>query len=167
VARIIASQREIIASLKAFGYSNSAIGWHYSKLIVLIVVIGIVLGVFSGLYLGKNLALLYMDYYRFPFLDYHLQTEIILYSVGITLSVTLLGTIFAIRKATQLQPAEAMRPEVPQQYKISFIERLLLKDNLSQSSRMILRHFWRHPLKALGADLLKRRNYRINSTIKA
>ncbi len=162
VARIIASQREIIASLKAFGYSNWSIGWHYSQLIILIVLFGIFLGVSSGLYLGRNLALLYMDYYRFPYLDYQLQIEIILYSACITLAVTLLGTLFAIRKATQLQPAEAMRPEVPQRYNITFIERLGLnfgffgvfsykeqeQQHLSQSSRMILRHFARHPLKA-------------------
>ncbi|MCU7939380.1 MAG: ABC transporter permease [gamma proteobacterium symbiont of Bathyaustriella thionipta] len=152
VSRIISTQKEIIASLKAFGYSNWAIGFHYSQLILCIVIIGNISGVLSGLYLGKNLALLYMDYYRFPYLDYQLQTEVILYSIAITLIVTLLGTLFSVRKATQLQPAEAMRPEPPQHYRITLIERISfnfgLKAFLSQSTRMILRHFERHPLKA-------------------
>ncbi|NOQ65257.1 MAG: FtsX-like permease family protein [Methyloprofundus sp.] len=149
VGRIIASQREIIASLKAFGFSNMAIAFHYSKLIILIVCIGIVLGVSAGLILGNNLAHLYMEYYRFPYLDYQLQVKVILYSTSTTLVAALLGTWFSIRKAVQLQPAEAMRPEVPQRYNVTFIERLGIKKYLAQPSRMVLRHFERHPVKAL------------------
>ncbi|NOR81590.1 MAG: FtsX-like permease family protein, partial [Methyloprofundus sp.] len=148
VGRIIASQREIIASLKAFGFSNKAIAFHYSKLIILIVFIGIILGVSAGLILGNNLAHMYIEYYRFPYLDYQLQVKVILYSTGTTLIAALLGSWFSIRKAVQLQPAEAMRPEVPQRYSITFIERLGIKKYLAQPSRMVLRHFERHPVKA-------------------
>lgn len=148
VGRIIASQREIIASLKAFGFSNAAIAFHYSKLIILIVLIGVILGVSAGLILGNNLAHMYMEYYRFPYLDYQLQLKVILYSTSTTLVAALFGTWFSIRKAVQLQPAEAMRPEVPQRYSITLIERLGIKKYLSQPSRMVLRHFERHPVKA-------------------
>lgn len=147
VGRIIASQREIIATLKAFGFSNRSIAFHYSKLIILIVFIGIILGTAAGLILGNNLAQLYMEYYRFPYLDYQLQVQIILLSTGTTLIVALLGTWVSIRKAVQLQPAEAMRPEVPQRYNVTFVEHLGVKKYLSQPSRMVLRHFERHPVK--------------------
>ena len=148
VGRIISSQREIIASLKAFGFNNIAIALHYSKLIILIVLIGIILGVSAGLILGNGLAQLYGEYYRFPYLDYQLQIKIIFLSTGTTLIAALLGTWFSIRKAVQLQPAEAMRPEVPKRYNVTVIERLGLKKYLSQPSRMVLRHFERHPVKA-------------------
>ncbi|RLA17801.1 MAG: ABC transporter permease, partial [Gammaproteobacteria bacterium] len=126
----------------------TAIALHYSKLIILIVLIGIILGVSAGLVLGNNLALLYMEYYRLPYLDYQFQFKIILISTMVTLVAALLGTWFSIRQAVQLQPAEAMRPEVPARYNITLIERLGIKKYLSQPSRMVLRHFERHPVKA-------------------
>lgn len=149
VGRIIASQRDIIATLKAFGFSNRVIAFHYSKLIALIVIIGIVLGVTAGLILGNNLAKMYMEYYRFPYLEYQLQIKVIVYSAGATLLAALLGTYISIRKAVLLQPAEAMRPEIPARYNVTFLESLGIKKYLSQPSRMVLRHFERHPIKAI------------------
>lgn len=153
VSRIITSQREIIASLKAFGFSNTAVAWHYSKMIVLIVLIGIVAGILAGLFLGNSMANMYMEYYRFPYLNYQLHGKIILLSSVITLLAALLGTWFSIRKAVKLQPAEAMRPETPQIYREALVERLGLKSWFSQPSRMILRHFERHPIKAFMSIL--------------
>jgi len=149
VGRIIASQRDIIATLKAFGFSNRVIAFHYSKLIALIVVIGMVIGITAGLILGNNLAKMYMEYYRFPYLDYQLQIKVIVYSAGVTLLAALLGTYISIRKAVLLQPAEAMRPEIPARYNVTFLESLGIKKYLSQPSRMVLRHFERHPIKAI------------------
>jgi putative ABC transport system permease protein len=40
LSRLISTQREQIAVLKAFGYSNVAIGWHYLKFLLAIVSIG-------------------------------------------------------------------------------------------------------------------------------
>ena len=31
LSRLVSSQREQIAALKAFGYSNFTVGWHYLK----------------------------------------------------------------------------------------------------------------------------------------
>ena len=148
VGRIIASQREIIASLKAFGLSNTAIALHYGKMIFFIVLLGIVAGNVIGLFLGKSMADLYMEYYRFPYLDYRLQINVIVVSNVITLVTALLGTWFSIRKAVSLQPAEAMRPETPAIYHETMLERTGLKDWFSQPTRMILRHLERHPVKS-------------------
>ncbi len=45
VSRLVATQREQIAALKALGYPNRAIGAHYLKLVLVIVLLGLVLGV--------------------------------------------------------------------------------------------------------------------------
>ncbi|MBE9527228.1 MAG: FtsX-like permease family protein [Proteobacteria bacterium] len=148
LGRLIDSQRDIIATLKAFGYSNLLIVIHYSKLILIITAIGIVLGVIAGVFLGHNLANLYMEYYRLPYLDYNLQDQVVFYSSLTTIIAALSGSWFSINKALKLQPAEAMRPEVPMQYSISIIERLGLKQYLSPPMRMILRYFSRHPIKS-------------------
>ncbi|MBC7182724.1 MAG: ABC transporter permease, partial [Marinobacter sp.] len=44
ISRLISTQRDIIAVLKAFGYGNRQIAWHYSKLVIVIATIGLTLG---------------------------------------------------------------------------------------------------------------------------
>ena len=52
VSRLVATQREQIAALKALGYPNHTIGVHYLKLVLVIVGLGLVLGVVLGDVLG-------------------------------------------------------------------------------------------------------------------
>ena len=74
-------------------------------------------------------------------------------AVGIALTVGLgvvtLGVISAVRKAANLPPAEAMRPEPPANFRPSFIERLGLKGLLSHSFRIAIRNLERRPMQAV------------------
>lgn len=56
IGRLISTQRDIVAVLKAFGYSNRQIAWHYSKLVIVIAVIGLLAGLALGLWLGRSLG---------------------------------------------------------------------------------------------------------------
>ena len=73
ISRIINTQREQIAALKAIGYSNLDVGIHYAKLVLFIVLIGVVCGTAAGVWLGKGLGRIYMEFYRFPYLMYRAQ----------------------------------------------------------------------------------------------
>ncbi len=149
VKRLIDTQREQIAALKAFGYRNREIGQHYIAYVLAIVALGLLLGTAAGVWLGKALSLLYMDYYRFPFLDYQLHPDRIAVVTLVTVIAAVLGTLFSVRAAVKLAPAEAMRPEPPAVYRESVIERLGIKKYLPQSGRMIVRNIERKPVKAL------------------
>ncbi|HSB34527.1 MAG TPA: ABC transporter permease, partial [Nitrospirota bacterium] len=72
ISRTVSTQREQIASLKAVGYSNFDVGVHYTKLVLFIVVIGVAAGIAAGVWLGKGLGRIYMEFYRFPYLDFEL-----------------------------------------------------------------------------------------------
>ena len=48
LTRLISTQRDQIAALKAFGYPNWRIGDHYLRMVFLIVVVGVVFGTFRG-----------------------------------------------------------------------------------------------------------------------
>ncbi|MBI5460852.1 MAG: ABC transporter permease [Gammaproteobacteria bacterium] len=148
VTRLVGTQREEIATLKAFGYSNADIGAHYAKLVVAIVLLGIVAGVIAGVWLGRGLSHVYMEYYRFPYLHYQLRSSIVLGATLITALAALIGTAFAVRRAVRLPPAQAMRPEPPPLYRATLVERLGVQRWLSQPSRMILRHIERRPIKS-------------------
>ncbi len=149
ITRLISTQRDQIAILKAFGYSNVAVGAHYLKLVLLIVLLGVVLGVTLGAYWGKELSLIYMEFYRFPYLHYLLPPTAVITAAGVTMLAAVSGTLLAVRLAVTLSPAEAMRPESPVIYRATLLERIGLQRFFSQPTKMILRHLERRPLKSL------------------
>jgi putative ABC transport system permease protein len=153
ISRLISLQREQIATLKAFGYSNFAVGLHYTRLVLMIVGLGIVAGIGAGIWMGKGMSNIYMGVYSLPFMIYVLKPQVIAAATLITVMVAILGTLYAVRNAARLPPAQAMRPEQPAIYRATIIERLGLQHWFSQPTRMILRHIERRPLKSLLTTL--------------
>jgi putative ABC transport system permease protein len=148
IGRLVSTQREQIAILKAFGYGNTQIALHYVGMVLVIVAVGIIAGASLGGWLAGGLGDIYMDYYRFPFLRYRLQPYTILVAACVTGAAAVLGSLSAVRTAVCLPPAEAMRPQAPEAYRPSIVERLGLHGYLDQPTRMILRHIERRPLKS-------------------
>ena len=148
ISRLVSLEREQIAVLKAFGYSNGAVARHYMQLTLLIVLLGIIGGIAAGAWMGRGLSMIYMDFYSLPFLIYVLRPTVILAAAGLTVLVTVVGTLHAVRRAARLPPAQAMRPEPPAQFRITLVERLGLQRWLNPSTRMILRQIERQRLKS-------------------
>ncbi|GMU43107.1 MAG: ABC transporter permease [Xanthomonadales bacterium PRO6] len=151
--RLIATQRDQIAILKAFGYGNGAIGRHYAAMAGIVVGLGALAGIAGGAWLGHLLGRLYMSFYRFPWLDFVLAPASVASAVAITLLAALSGAAFALLRAARLPPAEAMRPEAPPRYRATTLEHWLPRRWLDQPTRMILRQLSRRPLKALATVL--------------
>jgi putative ABC transport system permease protein len=148
LSRLISTQREQIAALKAFGYSHWEVGLHYLKLVLFVVVVGVGLGVAVGVWLGRGLTQMYSKFYKFPVFLYEFDISIISLALLVASAAAVLGTISAVRKAVRLPPAEAMRPEPPASYRPTLVERLGMQRLLSQPARMILRHLERKPVQA-------------------
>lgn len=149
IGRLVAMQREQVATLKAFGYSNLAVLWHYLKLVSVITVFGILSGTALGIWLGKVLSGIYIKFYHFPYLKFSLQPGAVMEAALASLLAAGAGTVFAVWRAATLRPAQAMRPEPPARYRESWVEKLGLKRWLSQPTRMIIRHIQRRALKSL------------------
>lgn len=147
VGRLVQTQRDQIAALKAFGYGNVQVGIHYLKIVLLIAILGAILGLLLGGWMGRGLTDMYMMYYHFPTPRY--EVEPLLAGAGLLIScgTAALGTLVAVRRAALLPPAEAMRPEPPARYQVSFLERLGLRRWLDQPTRMILRNLARRPVR--------------------
>jgi putative ABC transport system permease protein len=148
IGRMVAMQREQIATLKAFGYNNLAVLWHYLKLVSVIVLLGIVSGTALGVWLGKLLSGIYMEFYHFPYLMFSLQPGTMVVAGAASLLAAGAGAVFAVWRAATLRPAQAMRPEPPARYHETWVEKLGLKRWLSQPTRMIIRHIQRRALKS-------------------
>lgn len=147
LSRMIATQREQIAALKALGYENRAIGLHYLKLVLVIVVIGATLGLAVGALLGNWFVGIYADVFRFPTLQYRLRPELILAAIGVAAIAAVLATFNAISATVNLAPAEAMRAPSPGIYKPMLIERMGLRHWFSPALRMVLRTMERRLLR--------------------
>ena len=146
VSRLVATQREQIAALKALGYPNLTIGVHYLKLVLLIVLMGLLLGVFLGDRLGGLLTGLYSEFFFFPRFEHRIAPWLLVVSIGITVVTAVLGTLNAIIATVRLAPAEAMRPQAPGHYRRTFIERLGFT-RIGPALRMILRNMERRPVR--------------------
>lgn len=147
--RLTSLQRAQIALLKSFGYTSTAVGVHYLKLALLIILTGGILGIALGTWLGAGLASLYTRFYHFPRLEFHLSGFSIATSVLIAATSALVGAIFAVSRALSLQPAQAMRPEAPAHFRPGPLERLGLQRFMPLPMRMVLRNLERNPAKAI------------------
>jgi putative ABC transport system permease protein len=148
VTRLIETEREQIGLLKAFGFGNLAVGWHYAKMVLVITALGIVLGFLLGAWMGRGMTALYEAYYRFPFLLYRPGPAPFAFAALVSVAAALAGTALALRRAVMLPPADAMRPAAPPRYRRGLLERWGLVRWITQPSRIILRHIGRWPLRA-------------------
>jgi putative ABC transport system permease protein len=146
ISRLVATQREQIAALKALGYPNRTIGVHYLKLVLVIVAVGMVMGVAIGDRLGTMFTGLYAEFFYFPSFEHRIDPQLLFISLGITLATAVLGTLNAILATVRLAPAEAMRPPAPGRYRRTLLERWGIT-RIGPSLRMILRNMERRPLR--------------------
>ncbi|MEJ2522842.1 MAG: ABC transporter permease [Gammaproteobacteria bacterium] len=149
MTRLVATEREQIATLKAFGYTTFQVGYHYVKLVLALTSVGLVGGIALGAWFAKGLGVVYRQFYSFPYLEYRVEPWIIASAVLVTLVAALAGTVMAVRRAASVPPAEGMRAEPPPVYRRTILERLGLQSRLSEPTRMILRHVNRRPVKSL------------------
>lgn len=149
LSRLVSMQRDQIAVLKAFGYSNFSVGLHYLEFAVVAVAIGGIAGTGLGLWMAWKLTAIYMKFFRFPVLVFDVRAATIATAFAITAASAVFGAVIAVGRAVALPPAEAMRPESPPTFRRGLLERLHLQKALSFGARMIVRNLERRPYKAL------------------
>jgi len=153
ISRLLDTERDQIAALKALGYFDGAIGFHYAKLVGLIVLVGLVAGLAVGDYFGRLLTGLYTDYFRFPVLRYRLEPGQVLLVATLSLAAAAIGAWGSLHRATSLPPAEALRPPAPPDYRPSALERAGLGRLLGVNGRFVLRQLSRQPWRVTLSSL--------------
>jgi putative ABC transport system permease protein len=151
LTRALALQRPQIAALKALGYTNRAIGWHYLKWALAIGLVGVAIGIAGGAWLGSTIIDLYNKFFRFPELVFSVPVSVVSGATALTLIAAGAGAFSAVRRAVRVPPAEAMRPEAPARYRRSMLETPWVSRRLGAAGRMVLRNVTRHPLRAAAS----------------
>lgn len=113
LGRLVDSQREQIAALKALGFPNFPIALHFCKLVSAIAVLGAGLGLLLGRWFATSIIESYRVFFRFPALEAQLEPWVIAAAVIASIAAANFGAMSAVYRVARLTPAEAMRPQVP------------------------------------------------------
>jgi len=149
VGRIVASQREQIAALKAFGYRDLEVGLHYAKLVAIVLASGCLVGFALAAWMGTAMTRMYTEYYRLPELAFRIGAREAIEALGLSSAAAAVGAWAAVRRTVALPPAEGMRPEAPGSFRPTVLERLGLSRHVPTSARIVLRELERKPLRAM------------------
>jgi putative ABC transport system permease protein len=149
LSRLVAIDRMPIGMLKAFGYRNGRLAWHYLLLALTIVGTGLVIGVPIGVWLGRVMSVWFATFFRFPVLVFRIELVFIGIASLALLGSTALGTLAALRAVVAIPPIQAMMPRAPA-YRAGWFDRVIRGAGLrSPAAQMILRSVRRRPVRAL------------------
>jgi putative ABC transport system permease protein len=147
LSRIVATQREQIGLLKAFGYGSGRVGLHYLELTLLIALPGIVLGLPFGAWLGRIFTNFYATFFRFPVLIFRIDPWVVVAASLVAIVAASGGALGAVRRVVALPPTVAMAPEIPAFHR-SLLDALGLSRLFAVASRMVVRNVSQRPLRS-------------------
>lgn len=153
LARLIAVERSEIGLLKAFGYRDRDVAWHYVKLVLAICAVGITLGCALGWALGLYNTTMYARFFRFPFLLYRPSVWPFAIAAAASTGAALLGALRAVRSAVALPPAEAMRPPTPTLFRRASGLGARLARRADGLTRILFRQIARWPVRSALTSL--------------
>ncbi len=153
LSRLIATERAEIGLLKAFGYGRYEVGWHYTKLIVVMIALGIVIGWVLGAMLGRVNTELYAQNLNFAVLIYRPGPASFLLGAFFSLAVGLGATARAVHRAASLPPVVAMRPPAPPAFRRRQAVRDGFRNWIDEPTRIIFRQLARWPVRAAVMSL--------------
>lgn len=123
MSRLAERQRSIVGTLKAIGYSNRQVLFHFMGFGVVIGLIGGAAGIVLGLLMAWGLIEMYREFFEFPAFLFRLYPDLLLMGMVISLVFAVGGTAKGVATALKLRPAEAMRPKPPERGGSIFLER--------------------------------------------
>ncbi len=153
LSRLVALEREQIGLMKALGYRNSAIVFHYIKFVGIIVALGVAIGSIAGTWLGAHVTRLFGDFFHFPFLVFASSPDLYLIAAALSLAAAIIGAVRALRDIVVLAPAVAMQPPAPPTFRTLLPASFNLHRLVSQPVLMMWRNVTHHPIRAAFTTL--------------
>ncbi|MHB8126079.1 MAG: ABC transporter permease [Desulfitobacteriaceae bacterium] len=148
--RLIEAQRGIIGTLKAIGYTDHEVIWHYLSYPIVIGIIGGLLGGLSGVALSFPLTTMYQKFFALPGLNSQFSVKYLFISLSLSLFFSLVSGVRGSLDILRLEPAQAMRPPAPLTTGKTLIERISwFWQNLSAQAQMGIRNVFRTPIRSL------------------
>ena len=153
LSRVVALERELIGLLKAVGYRNGTIAFHYLKFVGVVAAIGIIIGSAAGTWLGMGITQFYAEVFRLPFLVFVQSPDLHVIAAALSLIAATLGALRALRQIVLLPPAIAMQPPNPQPFRRLLPANFSRRNVLTQPMLMMIRNIVSHPVRAAFTTL--------------
>ena len=156
LSRLVTLEREQIGLFKAIGYGPGAIARHYVEFVLAIALVGIAIGYVAGAWMGAGLAQMYARFFSFPFLVFSRDPATYALAAVVTAGAAVAGALAAVRMVLALQPAVAMAPPAPAEYRArdgALWRRLGLRQTGVMTARHILRWPWRSLSGIMGVAM--------------
>jgi len=145
LSRIVGTQREQIATLKALGYRSRELAVHYLEFAVVISAVGVALGTVLGIWGARAMLRVYAIYFSFPVFIFRFHAIAIAAAAFVAFASGVAGSLVALRRVVAIAPAEAMRPEAPASYRATALDPLYRL--LAPVARMVVRDVQRQPAR--------------------
>lgn len=172
--RITTNEKVQIGILKALGFKNRRITWHYTSYAL---AIGLVGGII-GLVLGFGVAKIFFSatgtmgtYFEMPYWSIQMPPFVYIGIVLIIAFLTLIGFL-SVKKQLKGSAAEALRPYEPKKMKSLLVEKTKLFHKLNFATRYNLRDSLRHKTRmfmsifgVFGCSLLLFASFGMKSTM--
>lgn len=150
MGRMVENQRTQIGILKALGFTDMQVLFHYLSYSIFIAVTGSILGSIFGMYLGAGLTKLENMYFHLPLTEMRIYPDLVLPASLLTLIFCLLAGYNSCKTVFKIMPSEAMKPKSPAIGKKILVERVkYLWSNIDNTWKIILRNIFRHKRRAL------------------
>ena len=147
--RIIEQERTQIGTLKAFGYSNRDMLFHYMTYGGITGLAGGVLGFISGSSVAPVYLQLFLEFFTVPEMTQSVDPIYGVASIAVGIGGGLTGAFAGALGALRLNPAEAMRPESPKAIKFDIVGKFkVLKHILTSRGQMALRNVVRSSIRS-------------------
>ena len=113
ITRLVFSQRGVIGTLRASGFTSKAMSRHYRSYGIGVGLAGAAIGSVFGALLGRGMTAIYISVFGIPDLvaAVHIPTVIAALAFGATAGA--IASIPPARSVARLAPAEAMRGDIP------------------------------------------------------
>jgi putative ABC transport system permease protein len=146
--RLVERERSQIGILRALGFTRKQIGFFYLSYGGFVGLLGVVCGAFGGYLLARELTILYSQYYALPFLVLRGDPVVLLGGGLLALGICVFSGLAAARRAIRIEPAEAMRPPLPEGGRRLPGEKLLFP-YLSVWNKLAIRNIFRKFYRSL------------------
>jgi len=147
--RIIEQERMQIGTLKALGYSNMDLVFHYICYGFIVGLVGGLGGFAYGALLSGFYLSMFLEFYVLPDLVQPISPSYLVFALTVSLSTGIIGAFMGAVSVMGLNPAEAMRPESPKPAKYDILGKIkFLKYILTSRGQMSLRGIARHPVRS-------------------
>jgi putative ABC transport system permease protein len=147
--RMVRKERTQIGLMKAYGYSNFAVAFHYIQFALILGAIGCLGGFVLGQWLAAQIMGIYNQFYAFPVLMVRVHPDVVVRSMGTALAFATMGAVWAALQAAGIDPATSMRPEAPKYAHRTLIERInAIWSRIGFTSKMIVRNISRNKFRA-------------------